>query len=131
MLDYFLVIKTLYDRFKQFTPIAFFFGGFTWDSLTHRKRRRLAKRRRKGFCCASSPESFLEHVKSKSVCTGTRLLACHEIAFRTGRRHRQTGPSVLNRINENRQRDRGVFDSGKILPKRGGVIWHFLFNDAP
>ena len=34
MVDYFLVVKGLYDRVKQFTPIAFFFGGFTWDTVT-------------------------------------------------------------------------------------------------
>ncbi|MCG8606706.1 DUF2914 domain-containing protein [bacterium] len=34
MLDIILTVKGLYDRFKQFTPIAFFFGGFTWDSVT-------------------------------------------------------------------------------------------------
>ncbi len=27
-------IKNYYDQFKRFNPIAFFFGGFTWDSIT-------------------------------------------------------------------------------------------------
>lgn len=34
MLDLILNIKSFYDRYKKFNPIAFFFGGFTWDSVT-------------------------------------------------------------------------------------------------
>lgn len=34
MLDLLLKIKTLYERFEKFNPFVFFFGGFTWDSIT-------------------------------------------------------------------------------------------------
>ena len=34
MLDLILNIKSLYDRYKKYNPIAFFFGGFSWDSVT-------------------------------------------------------------------------------------------------
>lgn len=34
MLDLILNIKSFYDRYKKYNPIACFFGGFTWDSLT-------------------------------------------------------------------------------------------------
>jgi len=27
-------LKNWYERFERFNPVAFFFGGFTWDSLT-------------------------------------------------------------------------------------------------
>ncbi len=34
MLNLILKIKNFYERFERFNPVAFFFGGFTWDSLT-------------------------------------------------------------------------------------------------
>ncbi len=34
MLDLILKIKNFYERFERFNPVAFFFGGFTWDSIT-------------------------------------------------------------------------------------------------
>ncbi|MFQ5640290.1 MAG: DUF2914 domain-containing protein [bacterium] len=34
MLQSIITLKIFYNRFKKYNPIAFFFGGFTWDSLT-------------------------------------------------------------------------------------------------
>ncbi|MFQ5649756.1 MAG: DUF2914 domain-containing protein [bacterium] len=34
MLDILVKIKSWYERLERFNPIVFFFGGFTWDSLT-------------------------------------------------------------------------------------------------
>ena len=34
MIDIILNIKNLYPRVKKYNPVTFFFGGFTWDSLT-------------------------------------------------------------------------------------------------
>ncbi|MFQ5863792.1 MAG: DUF2914 domain-containing protein [bacterium] len=34
MYNFFKNIIGFYEHYKRFTPIAFFFGGFTWDSLT-------------------------------------------------------------------------------------------------
>lgn len=34
MLDIFVKIKDFYERSERFNPFVFFFGGFTWDSIT-------------------------------------------------------------------------------------------------
>jgi len=34
MLAWLVNVKQFYDRFKRFNPVVFFFGGFTWDSVT-------------------------------------------------------------------------------------------------
>ncbi len=34
MFELILNIKSFYERYKKYNPIAFFFGGFTWDSVT-------------------------------------------------------------------------------------------------
>ncbi|MFQ5751604.1 MAG: DUF2914 domain-containing protein [bacterium] len=34
MLKIILTIKNIYGQFRKYNPIVFFFGGFTWDSLT-------------------------------------------------------------------------------------------------
>ncbi len=34
MVQLILTVKAVYDRFKKYNPVVFFFGGFTWDSLT-------------------------------------------------------------------------------------------------
>ncbi len=33
-LGFVIKVKEWYERFERFNPVAFFFGGFTWDSLT-------------------------------------------------------------------------------------------------
>ncbi|NIT57769.1 MAG: DUF2914 domain-containing protein, partial [Aliifodinibius sp.] len=34
MWQFVVSVKKFYSRFQKYNPVAFFFGGFTWDSLT-------------------------------------------------------------------------------------------------